>query len=255
MTPPPGTTGDGAPGDPREPDGAEGGAVRVDRAGRRAPDYPVVVSLAGRPCLVVGAGPVAARKTRGLVEAGAQVTVVSPGTGPAMDELVQAGSVVLEGRPYRQGEAVSYALVVTATGVPSVDETVVDDARKAGVPVNSADGDRPGTVLLPAVVRRGPVTVAVSTGGTSPALAGWLRDRITASLPPGLPTLAALVDEARSEMQASGRSTDSVDWGGAIDRVVPLVAEDRLDEARTALRAAWDPTAAQPGRPPAGTPG
>jgi precorrin-2 dehydrogenase/sirohydrochlorin ferrochelatase len=188
---------------------------------------------------------VAARKSRGLTEAGADVTVVSPATDPAMDALVEAGSVVLERRPYRPGEAVPYALVVTATGVPSVDQTVVDDARGAGVPVNSADGDRPGTVRLPAVIRRGAVTVAVSTGGTSPALAQWLRDRIAGALPPELETLVALVDEARSEVRASGRSTDSVDWVGSIDQIVlPLVAEDRIDEARAALRKAWHLTEA-----------
>ena len=224
--------------------------------GRPAPDYPVFLSLAGQPCLVVGGGPVAARRSRGLVEAGADVTVVSPETGPPMDALVEAGSVVLERRPYRQGEAVPYALVVTATGVSSVDETVVDDARGAGVPVNSADGDRPGTVRLPAVLRRGPVTVAVSTGGTSPALAGWLRNRIARALPPELETLVALVEEARSEVRASGRPTDSVDWVGSIDRIVlPLVTENRIDEARAALRNAWDPTGAQAGGPPTGTPG
>ncbi len=71
-------------------------------------------------------------------------------------------------------------LVVTATGDPSVDASVVADAVAAGVLVNRADGDRSGTVQLPAVLRRGPVTVAVSTGGASPALARWLRDRIAA---------------------------------------------------------------------------
>jgi len=230
--------------------GADGGA------GRTAPDYPVFLSLAGRPCLVVGAGPVATRKSQGLVEAGATVTVVAPGTSPAMDALVEAGSVALERRPYRDGEAAAYDLVVTATGATLVDEAVIDDARSAGVPVNGADGDRPGTVRLPAVLRRGAVTVAVATGGTSPALARWLRDRIARSLPPGLETLAALVEEARSEVRASGQATDSVDWAGLLDGVVlPLVEEERIDEARGALRDAWLQSGLETGRPPTGAPG
>jgi siroheme synthase-like protein len=107
--------------------------------------------------------------------------------------------------------------------------------------VNSADGDRPGTVQLPAVIRRGRVTVAVATGGASPALAKWLSERIDAALPPGLATVAALVDEARSALRASGRPTDSVDWAGLLDTVVlPLVEADRIEEARTALRHAWE---------------
>ena len=83
------------------------------------------------------------------------------------------------------------------------------------------------------------MTVAVSTGGTSPALARWLRDRITGSLPPGLETLAALVDEARADRRASGRPTESVAWATLLDRVLPLVEAGRIDEARAALRTGW----------------
>ena len=157
--------------------------------------------------------------------------------------MVEAGTVGLELRPYRDGEAARYDLVVTATGDPSVDASVVADAVAAGVLVNRADGDRSGTVQLPAVLRRGPVTVAVATGGASPALARWLRDRIADLLPTPLATVADLVEEARSEMRASGRSTDSVDWSGLLDRVVPLVEGGRIDEARVAVRDAWSRSA------------
>jgi siroheme synthase-like protein len=202
--------------------------------------YPVVLSVHGRRCLVVGGGPVAARKAQGLVGAGAVVTVVAPRIGPGIEAMVEAGAVRRELRPYRAGEAGRYHVVVTATGDRSVDGTVVDDAVAAGVLVNSADGGRPGTVQLPAVLKRGPVTVAVATGGASPALARWVRDRIADSLPPELATLAVLVEEARTGVRASGRSTDSVDWAGLLDLVVlPLVDAGRIDEARTALREAW----------------
>jgi siroheme synthase-like protein len=209
-----------------------------------------VLTVAGRPCLVVGGGPVAARKTRGLVEAGGRVTVVAPQMVAAVETLAGGagrgtdtddwgpGGVVLERRPYRSGEAGRYDLVVTATGVPSVDSEVTADARSQGVLVDSADRGVPGTIRLPAVLRRGPVTVAVSTGGSSPALARWLRDRIAASLPPAIGTVAALVDEARTGMQADGRSTDSVEWSDLLDRVAPLVEQGRIDEARDTIRAA-----------------
>ena len=194
----------------------------------------------------------AARRARGLLDAGAAVTVVAPRVVPAVEDMASAGRekpngarpapVELELRPYRPGEAGVFDLVVTATGDPTVDGSVVTDARAAGVPVASAAGDIPGTVRIPAVLRRGPVTVAVSTGGSSPALAAWLRDRIAGSLPAGLETVAALLDEARSELRASGRSTDSVDWAGLLeDQVLPLVEGGRVDEARAALRAGWRP--------------
>ncbi len=214
------------------------------------PDFPVVLRLAGCRCLVVGGGPVAARKAQVLVEAGAQVTVVAPravdtlaalaSAGPARLRAVPpsggAGSLDLQRRSYEQGEAAGYVLVVAATGRPEVDRAVVGDAVGAGVMVNSADRASPGTIQLPAVHRDGRVTVAVSTGGASPALARWLRDRIAGSLPPGVAQMATLVDEARTAMRDAGRPTGSVDWTAILDdQVAPLVAAGRTDEARAVL--------------------
>ncbi len=209
---------------------------RTDEGEGEGPDYPVVLALAGRPCLVVGAGPVAARRARGLLAAGAVVTVVAPAVVPELDQL--AGSLAIERRPYRSPEAARYRLVVTATGHPDVDRAVVADAAAAGVPVAGADRGVPGTVRLPAVHRQGPVTLAVSTGGSSPALARWLRDRLAAALPPDVALIAGLLDEARATLLRSGRSADSVDWAAALDTtVVPLVESGRIGEARAALAA------------------
>ncbi len=224
----------------------------------------LIVDLSGRPCLVVGGGPVAARKLRALAEAGALVTLVAPEAVAAVDAAAAApgATVTVERRPYRNGEAAGYALVVTATGDPRVDDLVVDDARASGVMVNRADGGPPGsdgdgsregTVRLPAVLRRGPVTVAVATGGASPALARWLRDRIAASLPDRLETVADLLEEARGEVRDAGRATDSVDWADLLDRtVLPLVEADRIDEARAALHRALDTDSPQPANEPPG---
>ena len=218
---------------PAPDDAAPGGPA--DPSGRGTADFPVVLDLAGRPCLVVGGGPVAARKARALVAAGARVSVVAVEVDPAVDAIEELAAVGR--RPYRAGESAGFDLVVAATGDPAVDGTVVADARAAGVLVNAADGDHPGTVRFPAVLHRGPVTVAVSTGGASPALARWLRDRIADRLPAGLETVAGLVEEARAEWRASGRPSGSVDWATLLDdRVLPLVEAGRIDEARAALR-------------------
>jgi len=91
-------------------------------------------------------------------------------------------------------------------------------------------------VLLPAVHRDGPVTIAVSTGGTSPALAVWLRRRLAAALVPGTAALAHVLEDARQELRANGRSTESVDWQAALDGLLPeLVAAGRINEAQTLL--------------------
>jgi siroheme synthase-like protein len=225
------------------------------------PGYPVVLLVSGWKCLVVGGGPVAARRAGGLLEAGARVTLVAGEAGEAVRRLdagPSRGRLDVEIRPYEAGEARRYDLVITATGRPEVDRQVIADATDAGVPVSGADSASPGTVQLPAVHRAGPLTVAVSTGGASPALARWVRDRLAAALPPGVDVLAELLDEARTALREAGRPTGSVPWQSLLDQEVgPLVEAGRIEEARAALRRACgldgpDPHRSPPSSPPPG---
>src|ERR1017187_4666835 len=144
--------------------------------------YPVSLNLTGRACLVVGAGPVAARKARGLLAAGSLVTVIAPEVGDAMAAL---SALTIVRRAYAPGDAAAYRLVVTATGHPEVDTAVFSDAEAAGVWVNSADDPDNCSFILPSVHRDGPVTLAVSTAGSSPALSAWLRDPVAEEFGPG----------------------------------------------------------------------
>jgi precorrin-2 dehydrogenase / sirohydrochlorin ferrochelatase len=209
--------------------------------------YPVGLIIAGRPCLVVGGGQVAARKIAGLLTCGAAVTVVAPEAHLALGILARDGvfdrlrgpHLTVHLRPYEPGEAAGYRLVVTATGDPQVDASVFRDAEDAGVWVNSADDPDHCTLVLPAVTRDGPVTVAVSTGGSSPALASWLRSRIADALGPGLGSLASLLDDARQRIHARGATTETVDWSALLDGPLPrLVREGNLDEARLLIDSA-----------------
>ena len=195
--------------------------------------YPVVLDLTGRRCLVVGGGPIATRRAEGIIAAGGLVTVVAPHTTSALDGNPDA---TVEHRTYQAGEAGRYDLVVSATGDPAIDRTVVADATSAGALAAGADTTAPGTIQLPAVHRDGPVTVAVSTGGSSPALARWLLSRAAGALPSRVAVLATLLEEARQALRAEGRPTDSVDWTAVLDeQVVPLVEAGRIDEARAVL--------------------
>jgi siroheme synthase-like protein len=187
---------------------------------------------------------VAARKVEGLLSCGARVTVVAPDVvdairarAPAPPAGGTAESLTIEVRPYRSPEAADYRLVVTATGRPEVDHAVFADADAAGVWVNSADDVDNCSFLLPAVHRAGSVTVAVSTGGTSPALAGWLRSRVAGTLDFDVAVAAELLDEARSLVKDTGASTESLGWDRILEsQVVPLVRQGRIDEARAVLR-------------------
>ncbi len=208
------------------------------------PLYPVGLVVSGRRCLVVGGGRTAARKVRSLLQCGAAVTVVAPELDEAVrlleeghtPEAAEAGRLEVRLRHYERGEVAGYRLVVAATGDPCVDAAVYEDAEAAGVWVNSADDPAHCSVVLPAVWRTGTVTVSVSTDGTSPALAGWLRTRVAELLGEHVGELAALLGEARRRLQHEGRATDSVDWLAILGGPVPaLVAEGRLTDAEAAL--------------------
>jgi precorrin-2 dehydrogenase / sirohydrochlorin ferrochelatase len=198
------------------------------------PLYPVNLVLAGRPCLVVGGGRVATQKVRGLLDAGAAVTVVAPEVQPAIAEL----PVTVEQRPYRSPEAGDYRLVVVATGDPGVNQQVFDDAEAAGVWVNSADDPTRCSFILPARVRQGRLLVTVSTGGHSPALSAWLRQRLDEELGPEYDVLIGVLADVRSEIHAAGRGTESLDWRRALDSgILDLVRAGRSEEAKERLRA------------------
>jgi len=217
------------------------------------PMYPVVLRTEGRRCLVVGGGPVAARKVAELVRCGALVTVVAPEVSPALEAETAGGgpgTVRVERRPYRAPEAADYRLVVTATGLVDVDRAVAADAEAAGVWVNSADDATHCTFILPSVHRDGPVSLAVSTGGASPAMASWLRRRVGEAVGAGLGALAELLEEARHRLMASGRPTTSVDWATLLEGPLPgLVRDGDIDGARALLTEA---TAGPPEGHPAG---
>jgi uroporphyrin-III C-methyltransferase/precorrin-2 dehydrogenase/sirohydrochlorin ferrochelatase len=137
--------------------------------------YPIMLSLEGRRCLVVGAGGVALRKVQGLVADGALVHVVAPEVVPEIEELAAGGRVVVERRPYRAGEATGYALVFAATNDREVNRAVFEDADRAGIWVNAADDPELCTFHLPARVRRGPLQIAVASGGEVPFAARRIR--------------------------------------------------------------------------------
>jgi len=203
-----------------------------------------VLRVEGRPCLVVGGGPIAARKVTDLFECGADVTVVAPDIDPSIEALEASaeqhdGRLQVERRPYRAGEAAGYRLVVTATGIPEVDRRAAADAESAGIWVNSADDADHCTFFLPSVHREGAVSVSVSTGGASPALAAWLRRRIGESLGPHLGDLAELLEGGRAALRTAGRPTSSVDWTALLDGQLPVLVRDgRIDEARAVIAGA-----------------
>ncbi len=138
--------------------------------------YPVFLKLDGLPVVIVGGGPVAASKLQGLLDAGAQVTVVAP---QIVDELRVPGVKLIESE-FRAAHLAGARWVVAAA-TPDVNRDVARAAAERGLFVNAVDDTASATAYLGGVVRRGPVELAISTGGLAPALAGLLREALDAA--------------------------------------------------------------------------
>jgi siroheme synthase-like protein len=172
-------------------------------------DYPIMLDLTGVPVLVVGGGLVALRKIEGLLKAHAEVTVVAP----SMVAAIHALPVRVVVRGYDTSDLAGVRLAITATDDATVNATVASEATDRGIWVNSADDPANCTFTLPAVARDGAVTVAIGTGGASPALASHLRAEIERWLSEvGAAQAALTLAEQRRALQADGVSTESIDW-------------------------------------------
>src|SRR5271163_2232430 len=139
---------------------------------------PIFIDVSGRPCLVVGGGEVAARKVEALAEAGARVTVVSPRLSSLMETLIVRGLAVHVAREYRRGDIHGCVLAYAATDDPGLHRELAAEARALGIPLNVVDVPELCTFIVPAVVKRGALQIAISTAGASPAFAARLRHEL-----------------------------------------------------------------------------
>ena len=201
--------------------------------------YPLFVDLAGRACLVVGGGDIAQGKVQGLLAAGANVTVVSPTLVASLAAAARAGRLEHRWRAYREGDLAGFALAFAATGEPTVNAAVAREGRRSGVWVNAVDDPAHCDFIVPAVLRRGALTVAVSTGGASPALARAVREELEQHLGDDYAALVDVAGEVRRELRAGHRRVDARAWHEALNdpRFRRLVTEGRRGLASDRLRA------------------
>ncbi len=170
-------------------------------------DYlPVFLDLRGRQTLVVGAGSVAARKIELLLDAGAAVRVVAPQLGPQVQALVTAGRVEHAAHTFEPALLEGVVLAIAATNRDAVNAVVAAAARERQLPVNVVDDARLSTFVVPAIVDRSPVIVAIGTGGRSPVLARWVRARIERLLPARLGRVAELAGRWRARVAQAFRT-------------------------------------------------
>src|SRR5262245_54261722 len=163
--------------------------------------YPIYLNLKNRRVVVIGGGEVAERKVESLLETGALITVISPELTPRLTSLETLDRIQVHRRVYASGDCDGAALVFSATDESTVSDVVFQEATEAGALVNTADQPSLCDFIMPAVVRRGDISIAVSTGGTSPGLAAQLRRRIEGIIGPEYAKLAKLLAEARPEIR------------------------------------------------------
>ncbi|GEA19469.1 precorrin-2 dehydrogenase/sirohydrochlorin ferrochelatase family protein [Moorella sp. E306M] len=146
--------------------------------------YSIAVELTNRPCLVVGGGQVGERKILNLLEAGARVTLVSPEVTRVLADLALARQLVWWRREYQPGDIRGMTLVFAVTGDAGLNARVAADCQQAGIWVNVADAPEKCTFIVPSIVRRGDLQIAITTAGKSPALARQLRKQLEAEIGP-----------------------------------------------------------------------
>jgi precorrin-2 dehydrogenase / sirohydrochlorin ferrochelatase len=199
--------------------------------------YPIFLDLAGRRCLVVGGGAVAERKVEGLLAAGAQVTIVAPDLLESLRALVEQHSIAHVARKYEHGDLAGYALGFVATDDGATAAAVFSEARAAGIWVNCADVPSCCGFILPAVIRRGQLAVAISSGGASPAATRAIREELESHLTEEFAQLVQTASEVRVELRQRSTQPSAESWNEALKGEFRLLLrQGKAAEAKQLLR-------------------
>ncbi len=165
--------------------------------------YPVMLEVTDRHCIVIGGGEVAERKVLTLLEAGSKVTVISPELTPTLRSLVERDQINHRARQYQKGDLEGAFLAIVATDEERVNRAASEEAHSKGIPVNVVDRPELCSFIVPAVIRKGPLVVAVSTSGASPAMAARLKGVISEALPEGLDEVLEVLKQKRNQILES----------------------------------------------------
>jgi siroheme synthase-like protein len=178
--------------------------------------YPIFLEMKDRRCVVIGGGAVAERKVEGLLAAGANVTVISPTITDGLRDLLGQGAIRHVAREYRAGDRAGYDLVFVATDNSEVNAAVSNEARSLRIWVNSADDPEHCDFILPAVIRRGDLAVAVSTGGVSPAVTRAVREELDEYFTADYARFVQIAGEVRRELRERFVSPGASAWNRAL---------------------------------------
>jgi siroheme synthase-like protein len=198
--------------------------------------YPVFLEMKDRRCVVIGGGAVAERKVEGLVAVGANVTVISPAITDGLRELLTQGAIRHVAREYQTGDRAGYDLVFVATDNSEINAVVSNEARSLRIWVNSADDPDHCDFILPGVIRRGDLAVAVSTGGVSPAVTRAIREELDQYVSADYASFVQIAGEVRRELREKSVSPGAGAWNRALKGDFRrLIKEGRPEQAKELL--------------------
>ena len=199
---------------------------------------PIFLNVKQRDCLVVGGGQVAARKVALLEKAGSAITVIAPELCDDLSAMVAANTISHIERNFEDTDITHQAIIIASTDNRKVNQRISAIAQEKGIPVNVVDNPDLCSFLMPSIIDRSPVQIAVSTGGSSPVLARLLRGRLESSIPSACGRLASLVEEYRGAVKERFSNVESRRnfWERILQgSIAEMVYAGHYDEARAAL--------------------
>lgn len=198
--------------------------------------YPVSLDINNAVCVVVGGGGVAQRKVDGLLRAGACVTVISPEVTKRINGLALKGKITLVKRGYKKGDLKGARLVISAAGAGSVNRAVFAEAKRRNALCNVVDEPDLCGFIVPSVVDRGSLTIAVSTSGKSPLFAKALRRSLESKLGKEYAVFTELLGAVRSKLLKEGCDYDKKEQ--VIKKLIdsPALSQIRLGKVKTVDR-------------------
>jgi len=192
--------------------------------------YPVYLNLTGKKCVVIGGGPIAEDKVAKLQDAKAQVVLISPTVTPALQAWAQAGDFEWQQREYQHGDLDGAFLGIASTNNREVNQEIFQEAERLAILINAVDDPEQCTFIAPAIVQRGQVTLAISTGGASPALARKLRETLTNDPALEWADLAGVLASARKEVKKKGLTVAPQRWQCCITNELLELAQSGQEE-------------------------
>jgi precorrin-2 dehydrogenase / sirohydrochlorin ferrochelatase len=199
--------------------------------------YPLFLNLKGKKCLVVGGGSIALRKATNLLEHGASVTVISPVACSGLKKLAETGRIYLMLKQFASGDISDSFLVIAATNQRRINLQIASESQSQRALVNVVDDAGLSDFIFPALLSRSDLTIAISTGGKSPALSRKLRDYLEQHLEKEYSTLIEIVAEIREEIKERKIHLSKEIWQDALDieTLISLLRNGQKEQAKSFL--------------------